>query len=310
MFPVTARHLCTKTRPAAKKACTFFHMLGAISGQVSNHMPEDCCQHRQQGGTKPFFGINSPEFEIGLMVTRAQRSAMNTRNWKFPIWRVRQKSDVLRILLSQRFQNRPVFIHINKCGGTSIERALDIPKVHDDALTRRRRIGRRAWQRNYTFSIVRHPFSKVCSHYEYRVRTNQTGLGDRHLDLNSWIRETYGQRNPRYFDKPLMFAPCADWLRNGSGNIIVDEVFRLERIREAWPIIKRRAAIDQPLEGRNSTFRFTPAKAASLIEPQLLRLVEQHFDADFDLFGYQRASEISNSDGLPKTAREPAAGLP
>ena len=42
----------------------------------------------------------------------------------------------------QRRFGRVVFIHINKCGGTSIEAALGIPKkIHDTALRRREMIG-------------------------------------------------------------------------------------------------------------------------------------------------------------------------
>lgn len=72
-------------------------------------------------------------------------------------------------LLRQRLTGEAIFIHINKCGGSSVEEALGIPvKIHDTAAARRRKIGARRWDRAFTFTLVRHPYSKVISHYSYR----------------------------------------------------------------------------------------------------------------------------------------------
>ncbi|MEZ5715131.1 MAG: hypothetical protein R3D85_08155 [Paracoccaceae bacterium] len=65
-------------------------------------------------------------------------------------------------LLQQRDSGRVCFIHTNKCGGTSIETALGIPKVYDTALQRIAKIGRPAWDR-MCFATTRHPFARVCS---------------------------------------------------------------------------------------------------------------------------------------------------
>ena len=47
---------------------------------------------------------------------------------------VRYHWRLARYLLRQRASARYVFIHINKCGGTSVEAALRIPiKIHDSA---------------------------------------------------------------------------------------------------------------------------------------------------------------------------------
>ena len=136
---------------------------------------------------------------------------------------------------SQKHLAKACFIHINKCGGTSIEAALGIPKVHDTAQSRRARVGDAAWRRMFTFSVVRHPFPKVVSHYNYRVKQNYTGLGERPLTLNEWVQESYGRKNPDYFDIPLMFAPCLEWLTDTDGTIMVDEVVKLEDLSAEWP---------------------------------------------------------------------------
>ena len=87
-----------------------------------------------------------------------------------------------------------VFVHLHKCGGTSIERALDqdtqwndvvlgstkygekIQKVyeekfgiykHSSAAEIKKVIGDELWNEYFTFSIVRHPIDRMVSFYEY-----------------------------------------------------------------------------------------------------------------------------------------------
>jgi len=122
------------------------------------------------------------------------------------------------------------FIHINKCGGTSVEQALEIPKIHDTARQRRDRIGAERWARLTTFSIVRHPYDRAASLYRYRVKTGQTGLDTAPLSFDDWVRAAFRDADPAYRDRPLMFAPARDWLADEDGRIMVDFVGRLERI--------------------------------------------------------------------------------
>jgi hypothetical protein len=87
-----------------------------------------------------------------------------------------------------------VFVHLHKCGGTSIERALDEemqwndivlgsteygekiqklyqnrfgPYKHSSALEIKKLIGNPLWEEYFTFSIVRHPIDRIVSFYEY-----------------------------------------------------------------------------------------------------------------------------------------------
>ena len=78
--------------------------------------------------------------------------------------------------LKQYFLDGYSFIHINKCGGTSVERFLGIPTVHDTAAHRIKTIVKKNWDNRFTFALIRHPYSKVVSHYNYRTKTNQNNL--------------------------------------------------------------------------------------------------------------------------------------
>ncbi len=198
---------------------------------------------------------------------------------------LRYRVRYLDYLLRQRAWGSYVFIHINKCGGTSVEAALGIPvKIHDTALARRRKIGRRRWERAFTFALVRHPYSKVISHYRYRVATNQTRLATKPLELNDWIRRCYRDNDPAYYDQPLMFAPCFDWVSDEDGKLIVDYVAKLETIDADWPVIQERTGARAALPVKNSS---GPRRGWEDLDTTARGILQGHFHKDFEAFGYQ-----------------------
>jgi len=188
-------------------------------------------------------------------------------------------------LLEQRLAGRYVFIHINKCGGTSVEAALGIPKLHDTARLRRLKIGRRRWEKAFTFALVRHPYSRLISFYKYRARYNQTGLRDeRPPDLNAWIRATLADRDPAYYDQPRMFAPCFDWVSDRNGRVIVDYIAKLETIEEQWPVIQERIGEPGALPVRNVSGNRSDRE---ILDGEARRIIQESFRKDFEAFGYE-----------------------
>ena len=189
-------------------------------------------------------------------------------------------------LRQQRRAGTFSFVHINKCGGTSVERALGLPKIHDTALERRDRIGADRWAQMFTFAVVRHPYDKVCSHYRYRIKTNQTGLGAAPIPLNDWVLRAYGEKDPAYYDQPLMFAPCIHWITDARGKIIVDHIAKLEEIDQDWPSIAARIGVAAALPKANAT---KPAGASrELLSEEVRALIDTLFDEDFTEFGYSK----------------------
>lgn len=192
----------------------------------------------------------------------------------------------LDYLIRQRLSGRFVFIHINKCGGTSVEAALGIPvKIHDTARMRRRKLGRRRWEEAFTFALVRHPYSRLISFYKYRARYNQGGLrDDRPLEINRWIRATLVDRDPAYYYPPRMFAPCFDWISDRSGRIIIDYVAKIETIGEQWLVIQERTGQAAPLPVRNVSGR---ALGWDALDEEARRIIQEQFRKDFEELGYE-----------------------
>lgn len=191
------------------------------------------------------------------------------------------------IRLRRTFYGQFSFIHINKCGGTSIEAAFNLPKIHDTAQQRRDKIGAARWDRTPSFALVRNPYEKVSSHYRYRVKTNQTRLGSGNMGLNEWICRTYGEKDPEFYDNPLMFSPCIDWLTNEAGEIIVDLVIRLEEIDISWHQIEMLIDKQAVLSKANATSRKQGTTEDSL-DSESIAVINNHFQKDFEAFGYAR----------------------
>ena len=175
------------------------------------------------------------------------------------------------------------FIHINKCGGSSIEIALGLPKNHDTALERRDQVGRDAWDDAYTFATVRNPFARVVSIYYYRVRTDQGGMADRHLNINEWVQQTFAEKNPRYWADVPLLAPAVDWLCDGD-DLIVEHIARLEDLPTEWPRICARLGVSRDLHVFNNNLH-PPYRA--VLNGASRATIERYFAADLDRFAYQ-----------------------
>lgn len=181
-----------------------------------------------------------------------------------------------------------VFIHINKCGGTSISKALGVPLIdHETAAEKRRRLGRKRWDSRFKFALVRNPFAKIVSHYEYRRMTNQTGLGTDPISFEEWAERAYIDHDDRYHDSERMFMPQIDWVSDGSGQIIVDHVGKLETIASDFATVCDRLGRDVELPHLKSSRGRAPRNYRGYYSPRLRRLVEDTFAADLEQFDYE-----------------------
>ena len=186
--------------------------------------------------------------------------------------------------LRQRFLRPYVFIHINKTGGSSIERALGITQDHSTALEKHRQLGARVWERKFVFAIVRNPWDKVVSHYHYRVKTNQTGLGDNPISFRDWVLRCYRDQDPQYYDQPRMFMPQWHWLIDEQGQSLVDFVGRFENLDEDFATIAKRLSLGVSLGHVKPSSR---GSYQSYYDDETQALIEKCFAEDIEAFGYR-----------------------
>ncbi|MCW8925269.1 MAG: sulfotransferase family 2 domain-containing protein, partial [Xanthomonadales bacterium] len=123
-----------------------------------------------------------------------------------------------------------IFIHINKTAGTSVGRAIGLPvKHHLMASEVIGRIGMDAWNGAYKFTVVRNPWDKVVSHYEYRRKKNKTEIATRGISFSDWVNMTYGDdKDTFYYNNPRSFQPQVEWLKDTDGRVSMDYIIRFE----------------------------------------------------------------------------------
>ncbi len=176
-----------------------------------------------------------------------------------------------------------IFVHINKTGGSSIERALHLPFQHRTAAELRADLGPDRWERRFSFGFVRNPWDKVVSHYHFRVKTNQTGLRDHPLSFEEWVLRAYGDADPRYCDDPRMFMPQHEWLCDADGKLLVDFVGRFESLADDFETVCRRLNRDARLPHLK---RSTHRDFRELYSPRTRDLIADRFAGDLKRFGY------------------------
>ncbi|MGA1441029.1 MAG: hypothetical protein ACO4CU_14530, partial [Ilumatobacteraceae bacterium] len=200
---------------------------------------------------------------------------------------------------------RPVFIHINKTAGTSIVRGAGdriVNAGHRTASSWITEHGRPA----PLFSVVRHPYDRVRSEYDYRRRRRLSGEDNPHLanldlSLDDWVVATFDRdefRTTAFFERngvpylaqnvvdgvSIWFMPQFAWSSDGDGSILVDDVLRFEQLgadREAWC---DRYGIDARLPHENRSAG-GPWSTDDL-GPAARQLIVEHHRVDFEVFGY------------------------
>jgi len=180
--------------------------------------------------------------------------------------------------------DRFVFIHINKTGGSSVEKALNVPLEHKTAIEKIDEIGQKYWDRKFTFTVIRNPWDKVVSHYHYRVKTNQTDLRDNPIEFKEWLKRTYGNQDAFYYDNPKMFMPQTNWITDNNGNILVDEIIHFENLESEFNKILEKLGKNRTLPHVKKSNR---GNYRDYYDEETIAIVRNWFERDIKRFGYQ-----------------------
>lgn len=176
-----------------------------------------------------------------------------------------------------------IFIHINKTGGTSIDKALGLRKKHLTAQEVIDWVGKEAFSASFKFAVVRNPWDKVVSHYKFRIKNQDPGLTENPIDFTSWVKKTYGpEKDPIYYSNPTMFLPQVDWLKDHEGQIQIDEILRFERLSEEFDRIRPFVG-GKKLPHVNKT---APTNYREFYDAETQKIISDWFAEDLALFGY------------------------
>lgn len=181
------------------------------------------------------------------------------------------------------------FVDINRCASTSIRQSLgdDSPR-HVHALARKWRSD--DWDSAFCFSFVRNPFDRVASQFEQRYHL--TGERGGSMGFVHWLEKRYVQGIiPRYLSAPYedrLWWPQIDWVEGADGYLLVDMIYRFERISLAWEDLRRHVGDAGRLQHRVRRRDRTPLEV--LYTERSMEIVRDFFRRDFVTFGYDPSS--------------------
>ena len=179
-----------------------------------------------------------------------------------------------------------VFIHINKTGGTSIASAIGLSsKQHLTATEIVEIVGMNRYSYAYKFAVVRNPWARCVSQYNYRVKTNQNEMGDGHIDFREWVDRVFGQnKDQRYYDSAKFFQPQSDWLKVEGSDVAIEEVIKFETLADGFCKVAKRIGVVHSLPHYNKT---QSGNWQSYYDSKTAKIVSKWFEQDIDLYGYQ-----------------------
>lgn len=217
-----------------------------------------------------------------------------------------------------------IFVHVPKAAGTSITKLLsefthycDLEiggtsfgeeiqkpyfrrfglKKHSPAGDIRKLIGAKKWSNFYKFSVVRNPYDRAVSIFNF-LRSWEgcpSEIRQEMLAFSSFEEFVISGRWNQIDGPDQIFKPQAFWLTDPDDRdrIIVDDVYRLENLQEMLPDLGKKASLD--LSGKILPQLNESRKDADKtdIGSRVILEINKKYHRDFILFGYEKIKPAS-----------------
>ena len=199
---------------------------------------------------------------------------------------------------------KTIFIHVPKTAGQSIEQALGvfatgrpketlwgihqkrIPLQHLTGQEIKKIVGNLIWSSYFKFAVVRNPWSKAVSEYDWYLR-----YGTR-VSFKVWARSL---RLRLRLNGVIVVRevghniPQTNFLFDGKGNLMVDEVLRFESIAQEFKALAKKQKWDITLPYAESTRSQQPRKDfREVYDTETIEIIEGIYADDISNFGYSK----------------------
>ncbi len=180
---------------------------------------------------------------------------------------------------------KPLFIHINRTGGSSIAAGLDITAIHY-TLEQYEQL----WKQRYKTELpletpvvtaVRNPYDRTVSQYYYRLKHNQNNLSKLGLSFQDWLHEVHIAQNPAFRDREIMFMPQKNWISSKQNYTV--SFIRFEQLQQHYQAILGPYGI-KPLPHKKASDK---PDFQRVLDEESRALIRQVYQEDFNTFSYQ-----------------------
>jgi len=184
-----------------------------------------------------------------------------------------------------------IFIHINKTAGTSIEAILNNYaenfKIKHQPINA---LNKEAIDNSYfKFTFVRNSWDRFLSLYKYRVKTNQTNLGNKTICFKDWAKKIH-HKDPFYYNntcqmKNLMLSEQVDWITDETKTINMNFIGRFENLQNDFNLVCDKIGISrQQLPHTNKT---NHKHYTEYYDDETREIVAEKYARDIEYFGYK-----------------------
>ena len=180
-------------------------------------------------------------------------------------------------------KHKCIFVHIPKTGGSSVENFFTsdyskggLESKHKTAISYESEFPNEFIE-YFTFSIIRNPWEKCFSHYNYRARDNSQNGFARFSEFNTWIL--------RKINSPLVFQTQFDFLKNVYDEILIDYTMRFEKLQEDFDIVCDKIGIPHsqlPHINKTKHKHYT-----EYYDEETKQIVAEKYAKDIEYFGYK-----------------------
>lgn len=189
------------------------------------------------------------------------------------------------LYLEQAKRTGRAFIHIPKCGGTSVKQALRLDLINHPLLSDM--LGAGLPGETTIATIVRNPFDRLVSAYEHTKKGERLNCAfkslvlDNYPDFESFVLGWLSRENSK---KWIHFLPQSEFLRIGE-RTFPQHIFKLETIDRRWPEMQRIFRISTSLPKENTSNKTSLADYYQ--NPKVVERVKEVYSEDFKNFGYE-----------------------
>ncbi|MFY0619068.1 sulfotransferase family 2 domain-containing protein [Shimia sp.] len=211
-----------------------------------------------------------------------------------------------------------IFVHVPKTAGTAMTSALEpygvypprslwrsfvrrLPIIqspdqvylrkHETAAGIKRKLGAEVFSQFHRFAVVRNPYDHAVSHYEFMKQFRLPKIAEKvaNMSFSDYLR--YRMKPPFWNDTFFARLPNQSYfLTDNAGSLLVDQILRFETLADDFDQLAKKLDFDGvSLRRENETVsRADKRPWQSYFDDEAKSLVDQLYDVDFGLLGYQK----------------------
>ena len=191
--------------------------------------------------------------------------------------------------------NKVIFIHINKCGGTSMKHIVEeynhikIPS-NDNIISLK---NKKSWNESIKITFVRNPYTRLLSLFHMLKRDGYQSTLDEVIDIitNKNIKYLVSDgglkpRSKEYIRRHgLPMTHKHYGVINDDLSLDIDYVYKLEELQDKWDEIKQITQINKDLVKLNVSKN---KNKIDVFTKKQLSKINEYYNNDFICFNYEK----------------------